>query len=438
MNFLYIHTHDTGRYLEPYGYHIPTPSLMKLAEKGTLFRNMHCCGPTCSPSRSALLTGQFPHQNGMLGLAHRGFSLHDYSRHLCNFLKENGYETVLCGMQHEAAKPEQIGYDRVYVDKRREADDLTSWDESNKEAAIRFLREKHDKPFFLSYGLAHTHRPFLEIDESIRPEYVKVPSTLPDDEATRTDFAGFITSAMRADHCIGDVLSVLREEGLQENTIVLYTTDHGIAFPHMKCHLYDAGTGVAFIICYPGNPSSGKVKDTLASQIDVYPTICDLLGLPYPCWIEGKSLLPVLENKADEIHEAIFSEITYHAAYEPQRGVRTKRYKYIRRYDDYDRCVPANLDNGKSKEFLMKHGLMEKRYDREELYDLYLDPEERQNVIDQENYQDIRMQMAGMLADHQRETDDFMGIRPVPRPDNLILNKRSCMSPESTDPKDYE
>lgn len=97
MNILYVHTHDTGRFIQPYDGSIPTPNLMKLAKEGTLFRNAYCCGPTCSPSRAALLTGQHPHMNGMYGLAHRGFSLNDYSKHLANYLKRFGYETALFG-----------------------------------------------------------------------------------------------------------------------------------------------------------------------------------------------------------------------------------------------------------------------------------------------------------------------------------------------------
>lgn len=438
MNVLYVHTHDTGRLIQPYDSSIPTPALMKLAEEGTLFRNMYCCGPTCSPSRSGLLTGQFPHQNGMLGLAHRGFSLNDYGKHLANFLKQNGYETVLCGMQHEAAKPDGIGYDRVYVDSRREADDLTVWDESNADSAIAFLKEPHGRPFFLSYGLAHTHRPFLEVDAGVNPDYLKVPFVLPDTKETRLDYAGYVTSAMRADACINRVLHALKEEGLEEDTIVVYTTDHGIAFPHMKCNLYDTGIGVSFIIKYPGNKSAGTVKDTLASQIDFYPTLCELLGLEKPGWLEGKSLVPVLNNEAEEINGAIFAEVTYHAAYEPQRCVRTKRYKYIRRYDSYDMYVPANIDNGYSKDFLLDNGLLKQKRATEELYDLYFDPGERNNLVHAKEYDSVKTELIQLLENEQRDTDDFMGIRPVPRPDSLILNKLSCIDPNSNDSKDYE
>jgi N-sulfoglucosamine sulfohydrolase len=93
-NILYIHSHDTGRYIQPYGHNIPTPHIQKMAEEGVLFRKAFCAAPTCSPSRAALLTGQSAHSSGMLGLAHRGFSLNDYDQHLANYLKKQGYETA--------------------------------------------------------------------------------------------------------------------------------------------------------------------------------------------------------------------------------------------------------------------------------------------------------------------------------------------------------
>src|SRR5512142_997240 len=85
-NILYIHSHDTGRYTQPYGHAVPTPNIQRLAEEGMLFRQAYCAAPTCSPSRAALLTGQSPHNNGMLGLAHRGFALYDYGHHIVHTL----------------------------------------------------------------------------------------------------------------------------------------------------------------------------------------------------------------------------------------------------------------------------------------------------------------------------------------------------------------
>src|SRR5579885_602092 len=110
-NILYIHSHDTGRYIQPYGWNVPTPSLQKLASEGILFRRAFSAAPTCSPSRASLLTGHCPHNNGMLGLAHRGFSLNDYSQHILHWLRPHGYRSTLIGVQHIAKDPQVIGYD---------------------------------------------------------------------------------------------------------------------------------------------------------------------------------------------------------------------------------------------------------------------------------------------------------------------------------------
>ena len=112
-NILYIHSHDTGRYVQPYGYAIPTPSIQRLAEQGVLFRQAFCAAPTCSPSRAALLTGQCAHSSGMIGLAHRDFSLREPKQHLLHTLRTVGYESTLIGVQHVARAPEVIGYDRI-------------------------------------------------------------------------------------------------------------------------------------------------------------------------------------------------------------------------------------------------------------------------------------------------------------------------------------
>src|SRR5579884_4565312 len=112
-NILYIHSHDTGRYIEPYGFDVATPNLQKLAGEGVLFRQAFDAAPTCSPSRASLLTGHCPHNNGMLGLAHRGFALNDYKEHILHTLRPHGYRSTLIGVQHVAKDPAVIGYDEI-------------------------------------------------------------------------------------------------------------------------------------------------------------------------------------------------------------------------------------------------------------------------------------------------------------------------------------
>ena len=112
-NILYLHSHDTGRYVQPYGHSVPTPNIQRLADQGLLFRQAFCAAPTCSGSRACLLTGQWAHSNGMIGLAHRGFELNDYSHHLVKTLRDAGYWTGLVGEQHLSRDPDVLGYDHV-------------------------------------------------------------------------------------------------------------------------------------------------------------------------------------------------------------------------------------------------------------------------------------------------------------------------------------
>jgi N-sulfoglucosamine sulfohydrolase len=438
MNVIYMHTHDTGRFIQPYGNQIPTPSLMGLAEKGVLFRHAYCAAPTCSPSRSALLTGMAPHSAGMIGLAHRGFQLNDYSRHLVQHLGRNGYETALCGIQHEAPKPEMIGYDRIMKDTDFDMGnfevDAASRDMKNAYLSSEYIKQHKDKPFFLSFGMFNTHRDFPEIDEDINPNYVVPPFPFYDNAKNREDMAAYITSARIVDRCVEMVLNALTESGQEDNTLIIFTTDHGIAFPKMKCNLYDTGIGVSLIMAFPGNPCKGEALDSLVSQIDLYPTICDLLHIDKPSWLQGKSLMPLLEKRAEKIRDEIFAEVTYHAAYEPMRCIRTERYKLIRLFDDHDQFVPANIDDCLSKDFLLEHGFLEGVRDKEMLFDLYMDPVERVNVAGDVRYKDIYRDLSGRLEKWMQETNDpLLDGGKVPKPEGAVANKLSCISPKVND-----
>ena len=375
-NILYIHSHDTGRAISPYGYAVDTPNLMNLARGGVLFRNAYCAGPTCSPSRAALLTGQTPHSAGMLGLAHRGFALHDYHQHLVHTLHRAGYETSLAGVQHVAAERDSRG---------REAWETIGYDlslgeaERAHETAAAYLRERagSEKPFFLSVGFVETHREFPELEDEEEARYVQPPRPLPDIPAVRTDFARYKRSVAVLDEKVGHVLRALEESGLSDDTLVVSTTDHGIAFPRMKCSLTDDGIGVSLIMRGPGEFSGGRVVDALVSQIDLFPTLCELLGIEPPGWLQGKSMMPILRGEAAEVNEAVFAEVNFHAAYEPMRCVRTHRYKYIIRFDGRSAPVLPNVDDGESKTALHEQGWFP--VEEEALYDLAFDPNESRN-----------------------------------------------------------
>lgn len=450
---IYIHTHDTGRLIGPCGSKADTPNLDRLARSGTVLRKLFCAGPTCSPSRSALLTGTMPHSNGMFGLAHRGFSLENMDRHLCRYLKGNSYFTALFGMQHEAADPASIGYDHMDICQAPEAANLTAWDNYHAGAVCDFLDNAPQQPFFLSYGLAQTHRPFLEKDSDFNPDYLSPPDSLPDVPVTRADNAAFLTSIRRADAAIGRVLDKIRQLGLERNSVIFFTTDHGPAFPFMKCNLNDSGIGVAGIISFPGNPLAGSASDVLLSQLDFFPTLCDILDLEKPDWLQGRSFYRIFsadDSPVDRINSAIYAEITYHAAYEPMRCIRTPAYKLIRRYPDLrpdskqygfaaGRIRLANIDESPSKEYLQANGLENYTLPGLALYDLVMDPHEKNNLADDERYAEIRQIMLSRLEKWQDETGDKLFTRGyVQAPAGAVVNSQTCSLPDSIDHQDYE
>lgn len=435
-NILYIHSHDTGRYVSPYGYALDTPRIQQLAEEGVLFRQAFCAAPTCSPSRAALLTGCAPHVNGMVGLAHRGSRLRDYSQHLARVLSANGYRTALSGMQHEASWEGRglLGYQDIL-------DDLPFPEIADKQEAIArraaaYLAQSGREPFFLSCGFFATHRTpgqgFQDNGEFVGDSrYCRPPAPLPDTPATRRDFADFSVAAHRLDSYMGIVFDALEANGLAENTLVVCTTDHGIAFPFMKCNLTDHGTGVMLILRGPGGFTGGTVVDAMVSHMDLFPTICDLAGISAPSWLEGASLTPLVDGTAETLHEELFSEVSYHAAAEPMRAVRTTRYKYIRRFHAEHTPILANCDGGVSKRELLDNGnWRERTLPAEYLFDLLYDPNEACNLA-------TDMEHAGILADMQQRltgwmlrTDDPLLSGNVPIWPELTLNRTGDDAPE--------
>jgi len=430
-NVIYLNTHDLGRMIEPYGYPVPTPNLVRLARQGTLLRKAFCAAPTCSPSRAALLTGMAAHSCGMTGLVHRGFSLTEEGKyaHLARFLRDKGYETVLAGIQHEIARGREaeIGYQKVL-----QAAPGADRDLGTAHSAAEYIRASKEKPFFLAVGLFNTHREFPPLDGSINPDYLMPLFPMYDSPAAREDMARFILSARIVDQCVGIILDALSAAGLDDKTIVLFTTDHGVAFPHCKCTLYDTGIGVATILRYPGNPMAGRATDALVSQLDLYPTFCDLLGFEKPQWLQGVSLAPLLEGKVDQVRSEIFAEVSYHAAYQPLRCIRTERYKLIRAYDNgHDGPVPANIDDSPSKTFLIEAGLLEEKPAREMLFDLYLDPVERVNRVGDERYRGVYDELSARLDAWMEATNDPLRAGSVvPKPDGAVVNAVTALSPK--------
>jgi N-sulfoglucosamine sulfohydrolase len=398
-NILYLHSHDTGRYVQPYGHPVPTPNIQRLADQGVLFRKAFCAAPTCSGSRACLLTGQYGHNNGMMGLAHRGWSLNDYRQHLVHPLHNAGYHSVLIGEQHIAKRPDIIGFDQVIKIE-------TTHVESVAPAAIEVLAGPPPEPFFLSVGFFETHRNFLSPPSLRDSLYSLPPANLPDTPETRRDMASYKGSARSLDQGVGSVLEALDAHGLADNTLIVFTTDHGLAFPGSKATLFDRGLGVMLIVRGPGGFQGGKVIDSLVSHIDIYPTLCELVGIDRPDYLQGESLMGIIRGERRSVRDEIFAEMTWHAAYDPQRAIRTDRWKYIRRFGERDTPVLANCDDSPSKDLLVSLGWADRKIAFEKLYDLAFDPNEANNLAEDPDYADVRDELSGRLHDWMQQTED--------------------------------
>lgn len=448
MNVLYLHTHDTGRVISPYGYAVETPRIQEFCEDALLFQHAFCVAPTCSPSRAGLLTGTYPHQNGMLGLAQRGFEI-DGSRHLARLLSHEGFRSVLCGVQHEVGyytdhqlAPEALGYDEDittdatgYVEK-----DLVEWDRKNAERLAEWLCSYDgDQPFFVSFGQHATHRAWPDAEPGAE-DYAQPPVNIPNNEVTRADYACYKRSVEMADANYGTVLDALCESGHYDDTIVVLTTDHGLAYPFEKCTLLDSGTGVLLAMRVPGSRAEGRSFEGLVSHVDVVPTLLDLLGIEKPGYLEGQSHAGIFRGEKDEGDEAVFAEINFHTSYEPVRSVRTRRYKYVRFFDEgWLRVNQSNIDGSLVKNYYEEHfGLADVTKEAECLYDLAYDVFETNNLAADPRYADVLDEMRSRLDDFMRRTNDPLLEGPIAVRPEWKVNRRECVAAGSKDPADYE
>ncbi|MCW3029887.1 MAG: sulfatase, partial [Solirubrobacterales bacterium] len=340
-------------------------------------------------------------------------------------LRDAGYTSTLIGEQHISKDPQAIGYDEVIKVP-------TTHVESVAPLAIEVLGRPRERPLFLSVGFFETHREFLGPGSLRDVHYSKPPNNLPDAREVRADVAAFKASARSLDHGVGVVLNELDSGRLSENTIVIFTTDHGMPFPGAKATLYDRGLGVMLILRGPEPFGGGRVHDGLVSHIDLYPTLCEHLEIERPPFLQGVSLMPLLRGERDQVREEIFAGSTWHAAYEPQRAVRTRRHKYIRRWGERRTPVLANTDDGPSKDLLLAAGWGEREIATEQLYDLVFDPNEANNLIEDGRYSDVLGDLRGRLERWMVETEDPLLAGHVDPPPGVDINtpdQRSSSEP---------
>ena len=414
MNLVTIISHDLGRTLGCYGVEgVRSPNIDALAADALQIDNAFCVAPQCSPSRAAMWTGRYPHANGVVGLCHGDFrnDLHADEIHLAQILKAEGYTTWLHGDQHETRDPARLGFD--YIDNPFSADPT----------ADGFVKqmEAYDgkKPFFAEICFFEPHRPFPTSDDiEIRAEgTMPLPAYLPDLPVLREDFAAFEASIATLDRAVGRVFDAIKAAGAWDDTLIVFTADHGIPFPQAKMTLYDAGLEVPLIVRIPGG-TSGERSPAVFTNIDFTPTILELMGLSHPgekpC--HGVPRAAVLRGEDRIGAPEVFGEKTYHTYYDPMRCIRADGWKLIANFEraPIQECSPDFDNNAHGYPETIEALGLGNYHPPFELFDLKTDPQEQINLAENPAHTKKLHDLKKRLLNWMRESEDPLLDGPIP------------------------
>lgn len=435
-NIVLIVSDDHGREaLGCYGNSaIQTPHIDALAREGVRFTNAFCTTASCAASRSAILTGLHNHATGTYGHTHgcHHFSCFDHVETLPAMLSRGGYRTGRVGKKHYA--PDCIfPFDWGHPDGRFGRDDVKM-----AEACREFVREPG--PFFLYWCSYNPHRAGVLESHPLRPdsfgnppesfpgdeeaayseEDVLVPPFLSDTPEVRAELAQYYQSISRLDRGIGQLMSVLEDEGTLDNTVILYISDNGAAFPEAKTTLYEPGMALPCIVRSPMHSNRGTTCDGLITWTDITPTILDIASVqPAGAEFHGRSFAGIVDQKSPmEWREEVFASHTFHEItnYYPMRVVRTKRYKFIWNIAwKLDYSFASDLWSSASWQGALRNELSHfgtrsiEAYihrPRFELYDLETDPNEVENLAERPEYKEMTLSFIGKLKRFQERTGD--------------------------------
>ncbi|MCI0397288.1 MAG: sulfatase [Chloroflexi bacterium] len=415
-NIVFITSHDLGRHLGCYGRAtVVSPHLDRLAAEGVRFANSFCTAPQCSPSRAALHTGRHAHSVRMLGLAHSPFDWHlqPATVHLAARLRRLGYHTALVGGQHvthDQSVPE-LGFDH-WTAEEKAAPELAPQVRSYLSA----LAGK--QPFYLEIGFTEVHRPYdwggASLEESLG---AAVPPYIPNHPDSVAEFAALQGAIRQLDDGVGILLAALAENGLDDNTLLLFASDHGLPMPRAKCTLYDPGLETTLLLRWPAaGVAGGRVFEHLVSHVDVVPTLLEGLGQPAPAGdFHGRSFWPLLQDEPYQPNQYLFAEKTFHTAYEPMRAVRTAGYKLILNFESgssFD--VPDDVRTGLIYPLMVGQAVGHRPH--VELYDLERDPRERMNLAGRPETAGEERSLRRRLRRWMEETEDPLLTGPPPSP----------------------
>jgi N-sulfoglucosamine sulfohydrolase len=442
-NIVYIVCHDLGKHLNCYGIsEVTSPGLDRLAGEGVMFTNYFCQSPACSPSRGCAMTGQYAHTNGLMGLINSGWAMPPETRTIVDEFNDAGYETVHFGFQHERYAPAENRYQiegcPFYPWDDRDVR-IQEWAEVAVDNAIAYLTNHagSDQPFYLNIGTLEVHESrwggtqFLVGSAENRSDVygvdprdrVNIPANLPDTPLFRERMARFQGAIRYLDSQVQRLLNAIGRLGYRENTIVVFTTDHGIANERAKGWLYDRGVEIALLMRLPADLGAGALRhavvDDLIANIDIAPTLLEAAGIPIPSRIQGRSFWPRLIGAPYEPREALVTERNYHGEFDPMRAVRTRRYHYIRNFDaDARRAhLPTDLSPAQRAAFRLPQRLWPEHTaprPTEELYDICADPNEWDNLAENPQFAGVKDELAQHLDRWMIETVDPLTAGPIP------------------------
>lgn len=381
-NVVLVHSHDVGRHLGCYGRAVSTPHVDAIAEEGLRFEEYFSAAPTCTPSRAAMNTGRYAHEVGLHGLVNRGWELDEDVPTLATAFRDGGYDTRLYGIQHVVpgtdANLRRIGYETACTESSRALDVAEAFAADLEDG----IGAASDNPFLATLGFAEPHQPFRReyVDEDwydyYQPDSVDPLPYLPDTRGVREDVAAMnALISGTVDPAVGRIDDALREAGIDGETLLVYTNDHGIAFPRAKGTLYDSGIEGSLLVRGPGvDPGT---EDALLSNVDLMPTLCGYAGVDCPP-VSGRSFAPLLTGDGrNEPRDRVYAELDYHRDYHPTRAVRTHEYKYVRNFDHgMAYHLPTDIVTMGACDPVLEDVVATNR-PAEELYDLDADPQEQ-------------------------------------------------------------
>jgi N-sulfoglucosamine sulfohydrolase len=425
---------DIGCYGNPV---VKTPAIDALAQEGTRFTHAYCTTPSCSASRSVILTGQYNHANGQYGHSHFEFhfSALDRVKSLPVILDSIGYRTMHVGKLH-VAPLSVFRFDEHHPRKADYPEDVwkpldeypfypfasTRSPEQLAEDMRPFIADTTAAPFFLYFCTFEPHHPFKRAgSDSIGADQVIVPEHLPDIPQIREDLAKYYMSAQRADKGLLKLIEILKESGQWDNTVVLFISDNGRPFPGAKSNLYDPGILMPMILRNPFQEKKGIITDALVNYADITPTLLDFASVDIDKYhFHGRSFRSQLNREKSEGFDTTFASHTFHEIqmYYPMRMIRDRKYKFIWNLS-WEQRFPlgvgtkgfVKLVQDNNLEYLGNRPISQYiRRPKYELYDLTGDPHELHNLAEKNEYRDLVNYYKERLFSFQNRTDDFWKI----------------------------